>query len=125
MQRRFGLHVTLEEEGEREFLDEATRITLFRALREILVNVAKHAETENADVRFAWRDRRIEITVEDDGVGFDAATPTSGYGLFSVRERLNRLGGSIEIESSPGEGARIVLVAPLPASDEDGDAGLR
>jgi PAS domain S-box-containing protein len=125
MQRRFGLHVTLEEEGERKFLDEATRITLFRALREILVNVAKHAETEEANVRFAWRDRRLEITVEDDGVGFDAATPTSGYGLFSVRERLNRLGGSMEIESSPGEGARIVLVAPLAAADEEGDAGLR
>jgi len=125
MQRRFGLHVTLEEEGERQFLDEATRITLFRALREILVNVAKHAETDAADVRFAWRDHRIEITIEDDGVGFDAATPTSGYGLFSVRERLNRLGGSVEIASSPGEGARIVLAAPLAAADEEGDAGLR
>lgn len=124
MERRFGLHVTLEEEGERQRLDEATRTSLFRALREILVNVAKHAETDGADVRFAWRDGRIEITVEDDGVGFDAATPTSGYGLFSVRERLNRLGGSLEIESSPGEGARIFLAAPLAAADEEGDAGL-
>jgi signal transduction histidine kinase len=89
------------------------------------VATANAALYTGADVRFAWRDRRVEITVEDDGVGFDAATPTSGYGLFSVRERLNRLGGSMEIESSPGQGARIVLVAPLPAADEEGDPGLR
>ena len=78
MQRRFGLHVTLEEDGERQSLDETSRITLFRALSELLVNVAKHAETEDADVRFAWQDRLIEITIEDDGVGFDAAPPPVG-----------------------------------------------
>jgi signal transduction histidine kinase len=121
MQRRFGLHVTVEEEGERQILDETIRITLFRAIRELLVNVAKHAETDCADVRFTWRDRLVEIAIEDHGVGFDAATPTSGYGLFSVRERLNRLGGRTRIESSPGGGARILLAVPLAAADEGGD----
>ena len=124
MERRFGLHVSLEEEGERQSLDETSRITLFRALSELLVNVAKHGETEDADVRFAWQDRLVEISVEDRGVGFDAAVPTSGYGLFSIRERLTRLGGSAQIESSPGKGTRIVLAAPITGAEEERDTGL-
>jgi PAS domain S-box-containing protein len=124
MQRRFGLHVTLEEVGERQPLDETSRITLFRALRELLVNTAKHGKTEDADVRFSWRDRHIEITVEDNGVGFDACAPTSGYGLFSIRERLTHLGGSARIESSRGKGTRIVLTAPIATAEEETDTGL-
>ncbi len=124
MERRFGLHVTLEEEGERQALDETSRIILFRVLSELLVNVAKHGETENADVRFTWQDRHVEIIIEDCGVGFDADAPTSGYGLFSIRERLTRLGGSAQIESSPGEGTRIVLAAPITAAEEETDTGL-
>ena len=110
MERRFGLHVTLEEEGERQALDETSRIILFRVLSELLVNVAKHGETENADVRFTWQDRHVEIIIEDCGVGFDAGAPTSGYGLFSVRERLARLGGarrsSHRLEREPGSSWR-------------------
>ena len=124
MQARFGLHVTLEEGGERQKLDEITRITLFRTLSELLVNVAKHGETEDADVRFAWQDRHVEIIIEDSGVGFDAGAPTSGYGLFSIRERLARLGGDAEIESSPGQGTRIVLTAPIAAAEEQTNTGL-
>ena len=123
MQRRFGLHVTVEENGERQLLDEATRTTLFRALSELLVNVAKHAETGDADIRFAWQDRLVEITIEDDGAGFDPSAATSGYGLFSIRERLTRLGGSAEIESSPGKGTRTVLAAPIAAAEEERDTG--
>jgi PAS domain S-box-containing protein len=121
MQRRYGLHVSLEEDGERQSLDESTRIALFRALSELLVNVAKHAETAEADVRFGWRDGVVEVTIEDKGAGFDAGAPTSGYGLFSIRERLNRLGGRIEVQSSPGRGSRIVLSVPATAAGQRRD----
>jgi PAS domain S-box-containing protein len=121
MQARFGLHVTLEETGERQSLDEIARITLFRALSELLVNVAKHGGTDDADVRFFWQDRHVEIIIEDNGVGFDAGAPSSGYGLFSIRERLTRLGGDVQIESSPGQGTRIVLTAPIAATEEQTD----
>jgi signal transduction histidine kinase len=121
MQRRYGLHVSLEEEGERRLVDEPTRIALFRALSELLVNVAKHAETAEADVRFGWRDGAVEVTIEDKGAGFDAEAPTTGYGLFSIRERMNRLGGRIEVHSSPGKGSRIVLTAPATSADQGRD----
>jgi PAS domain S-box-containing protein len=123
MERRFGLRVTVEEAGKRQPLDETSRITLFRALSELLANVAKHAETKDARVRFVWVDELVEIAVEDDGVGFDARAPTRGYGLFSIRERLTRLGGSARIESSPGEGTRIVLTAPVEAAEAE-DVGV-
>jgi len=124
MERRFGLHVALEEEGERQPLDETSRITLFRALSELLVNVVKHGETEDVGIRFAWQDRLVEITVEDHGVGFDLDAPSSGYGLFSIRERLTLLGGSVQIESAPGKGTRIVLAAPITGAEEERDTEL-
>ena len=110
---RFGLHVTVEDDGERRLLDEATRITLFRALRELLLNVSKHARTDKARVRLWREDGFMKVVVEDEGVGFDPGASASGYGLFSIRERLNHLGGSMQIESRPGKGTRICLVAPI------------
>jgi len=112
---QFGLHVVVKDEGERWPLDEAARTTLFRALREALLNVSKHAGTDKARVRFLREDRLMKVTVEDEGVGFDPEADSRGYGLLSIRERLNHLGGSIQIESSPGEGTRICLTVPVKA----------
>jgi len=118
MERRFGLRVTLEDDGQRVPLDEATRITLFRGLSEALLNVVKHARADKVRVRLWREDRCLRITVEDNGVGFDPSAETGGFGLFSVRERLHHLGGSLEIDSTPGAGSRIVLTGPIADSDE-------
>jgi signal transduction histidine kinase len=121
MKERFGLGVTVEDEGERHSLDDTTRITLFRAVSELLTNVAKHAGTSEAHVHLGWRNGTITISVEDQGVGFDPAAPISGYGLFSIGERLSHLGGSAHVDSAPGKGTRILLTVPfsfLDAEDE-------
>lgn len=112
---RFGLHVIVEDDGGRLPLDEATRSTLFRALREALLNVSKHARTDKAGVRFSREDRYVKVLIEDEGVGFDVDAETRGYGLLSIRERLNHLRGSVEIKSTPGEGTRVCLTAPVRA----------
>ena len=113
VEQRFGIHITLEEDGTRQVLDEATRITLFRSLNELLINAVKHARTDKVRVRI-WRDDQfIRIAVDDEGVGFDAGADTGGYGLLSVRERFNHLGGSLQISSYPGRGTKIVLGAPV------------
>ncbi len=115
IESRFGLHVIVEDAGDRSLLDEAARTTLFRALRELLLNVSKHARTDKACVRF-WRDDRfLKVVVEDEGVGFTSKDESRGYGLLSIRERVNHLGGSMQIESAPGEGTRIYLTAPVKA----------
>jgi signal transduction histidine kinase len=113
MEQRYGLRVTVEEEGEPSGLDEATRISLFRSVNELLINVAKHAKVDCATVRVSNWVKDIMIMVEDRGVGFDSSSIRSKYGLFSIRERLHHLGGILRIESKPDEGTRIILVAPV------------
>ena len=122
-QRRFGLvvHVAKVEEL---VLDEATRVTLFRALRELLVNVAKHASTAEAHVRI-WRAGEVaRLSVEDSGIGFDPEARHQGFGLLALRERVGQMGGSVEIESAVGRGTRIVVSVPVASRDAGAGGGF-
>ena len=100
-------------------LDDDIRILLFRNVRELLFNVIKHAHARKVKVSINRIDININIKVEDDGVGFDpsevAATATghARFGLFSIRERLEQFGGHLQIDSAPGKGSVITLIAPL------------
>jgi signal transduction histidine kinase len=98
-------------------------VTLFRAVRELLFNVVKHAQVRDARVQLGHdADSRIRIVVSDDGAGFEpdvvrAREGTAGsFGLFSVRERLESLGGQLEVDSAPGRGASIILLGPPPGT---------
>jgi signal transduction histidine kinase/ActR/RegA family two-component response regulator len=90
-------------------------ILLFQALREALFNVVKHAGVRAAKVQVARRDDRVHVVVSDMGTGFDPAAleRAEGSGLIRIRERLKLLGGSLDIDSAPGQGSRIMLTAPL------------
>jgi signal transduction histidine kinase len=123
LKRRYGLDVGLDEDGQRWSLDEVTRISLFRSLRELLINVAKHAKTSEAQVRLWGEGRLMLMSVEDQGAGFDQEGIPPGFGLFSIRERLNHLGGSMQIDSVPGEGTKIVVVAPMAAGAPETSTG--
>ncbi len=100
-------------------LGEDMRIVLFQAVRELLVNVAKHAHAKKVKVSASRTGDTIKICVEDDGVGFDPFEVAShrgkegGFGLFNISERLGYLDGSMEISSMPGSGTRVTLIAPL------------
>ena len=99
-------------------LDAAARVVLFKAVRELLVNVAKHAGADAATVCVAVEDGQVLVTVADDGRGFPgeaqpAGVPAEGgFGLFNIREQLRRLGGNVEIDSEPGRGTRVSLRVP-------------
>jgi len=90
-------------------------------VRELLMNIVKHAEAQTATVSI-WRDDdELRVSVEDDGVGFDTSEMekrTRGFGLFSMRQRLTEFGGQVEVESKHGYGTRVTLVAPLECSEE-------
>jgi two-component system sensor histidine kinase UhpB len=121
-ERRFGLAVHIAG-GEELVLDEATRVTLFRALRELLMNVVKHANVGEAHVRI-WRDRSVaRVAVEDSGVGFDPEAGHRGFGLLALRDRVGQMGGSVEIESAVGRGTRVVVSVPASARDAGGEGG--
>jgi PAS domain S-box-containing protein len=93
-------------------------VVLFRAVRELLVNAAKHSCAKRIRIGVSEKYDAFVISVEDDGIGFTAEALQSGsgskkgFGLFSIRERLGQLGGSMEIDSTPGKGARITLSIP-------------
>lgn len=113
---REDLELRFEDDGSPKPLSEDARVTLFQAVRELLVNVIKHAGASTAEVSLCREGDDIRISVEDDGVGFDVgARKASGdeFGLYSIGERLRAIGGAVEIESEPGHGTRIVLRAPL------------
>ena len=121
IEQTFGLRVTVVDDGQPKPLSQEARSILYRAVRELLVNVAKHARTDVAVVETLRLGERIVVSVSDAGVGVDpallSATPRRGLGLLSVRERLSFIGGTAEVRSVPGDGTVAVLSALL-ATDE-------
>jgi PAS domain S-box-containing protein len=118
MKQNYDLEVSVEGEADPVKLDEHIRFVLFRAVRELLINAARHAQTDQARVRFCWQPERVRLEVEDRGKGFDLSqfstySEAPGFGLFSIRERMDNLGGRFDIHSAPGEGTRVTLEVPL------------
>ena len=99
--------------GERETPLEVEQ-ALFRVAQEALANVARHSEAEHADIDLIYTSSTVTLRVADDGRGFDPAGGSGGgFGLQSMRERLVRLGGHVDLESAPGKGTRVTAVCPL------------
>ena len=124
IRKQHDIRVVVEDDGSSKALDEDVCIMLFRALRELMINVVKHAQASSAKIS-TWREGdQVFVAVEDDGIGFDSAQlgaykySTSGYGLFNLQERITHLDGSVQIKSSPGHGTRVLLRSPL-----QGDGG--
>lgn len=98
-------------------LSDDVKATLFHAVRELLFNAAAHSGAREVRVRIERDSREIRVRVEDDGAGFDPAAAASGegLGLFLTSERIEDLGGGLEIDAAPGRGARAALSLPLEA----------
>jgi len=100
-------------------LDDNTRILIFRIVRELLCNIWKHARACNATVSICRVGEHLQLTVKDDGVGFDTTNigrgfgPRGGFGIFSIREQITGIGGRFQVVSSTGAGTRVVVTAPL------------
>ena len=117
---KHGLAVEVQANEAANAQSQEVRVLLFQAVRELLFNVVKHAKTDQAKVELSCTSGgRVKVVVSDLGVGFDPAQPRndknagSGFGLFSIRERLAWLGGTLQIESESGSGTRASIVAPM------------
>ncbi len=115
--RQAGIAVELEVEGDAapRFPPEA-EVQLVRVIQEALTNIRKHAEAKRAWVRIAAGPSGIAISIEDKGHGFDPTTLNKEgprFGVRTMRERVERIGGRLEIESSPGCGTVVRILLPL------------
>ncbi len=110
------LNVELLTEPDLKMPTEDLKIFLFQAVRELLLNVVKHADVGRAVIRLSAEGSELCVTVEDQGRGFDlekiAGQEFKGFGLMNVRERLELLGGRMELLSVPGQGAQFRLYVP-------------
>lgn len=121
-----GIIVDFAEEADAKFIGKNLRGTLYRMVRELLHNIAKHAGAEHASVALKCVGTDFEICVADNGTGFDATevlwqgNKKNCLGLFSIKQRIEYLGGSMTIDSQPDAGSRITLRVPLnPELPED------
>lgn len=119
MCEREGIKIQYEDDKQPKPLNNHMAIILFRSVKELLINIVKHAKARNVKVSFKRNNNKVLISVEDDGVGFTASSRYStemlcrGFGLFSIEERLGQLGGNFEIESMPDHETRASLIVPL------------
>jgi light-regulated signal transduction histidine kinase (bacteriophytochrome) len=113
----YGIKVAVRDDGRPKPLAPEARSILYRAVRELLINVAKHAQTDSATVDAERQAERVVVKVSDPGVGFDDAAISQGprrrLGLISLRERLSHIGGTMQLNSAPGAGTVAILTAPL------------
>jgi PAS domain S-box-containing protein len=105
-------------------LTDDVKVLLYRSIRELLINSVKHSKAEHVKVSLLRSSSDIYIQVEDDGCGFDmsilsdSSTKRKGFGIFSIRERLNHIGGQLKIESAKDKGTKTVIIAPLNIESE-------
>jgi signal transduction histidine kinase len=122
IRKQSGLRIIVKGDGADRNLNTQQRVFLFRAVRELLYNIVKHAGATKAKVRIDGRPEGILVEVADNGSGFDTRVlaekkkePESGFSLFSIREQLQYYGGRLEINSGPGKGTRMIMSLPLKA----------
>jgi glucose-6-phosphate-specific signal transduction histidine kinase len=114
-----GMRVILETEPEDLNLSDDVERDLYFVLREGLMNITRHSHASRADVALRQTENNVQGTLIDDGVGFDVteAKNGQGLGLTSMKERIKKLKGELDITSSPGKGTTISFVLPLAAND--------
>ena len=93
-------------------LDPDMRRQMFLIFKESVNNVVRHADCTQVEIRFTVAKEGLTLSVRDDGKGFDAAQPSAGNGLASMRQRAARLNGSLEVKVDGDQGTQVTLRAP-------------
>jgi signal transduction histidine kinase len=123
MERVYGLNVLIDSDGEQIALKEPAKTTIFRGVRELLINVSKHASCKTARVYYNQQADSIKISVTDQGDGFAydetivSQFGDSGFGLISIKDRIEFIGGDMRIDTAPGCGTCITIIFPLPPAE--------
>lgn len=115
---KYDLKISVEDDKQPKPLSKEVQATLTQCVRELLFNVVKHANVDEARVSLSRNKNKVQVVVEDKGAGFEQdgvnLTPTreGKFGLFNIMERINLMGGNLDIFSQPGEGTKAVIMVP-------------
>jgi signal transduction histidine kinase len=108
-------------------LPEGAELQVLRIVQEALSNVRKHARAHHADIQVEHHDSRIRITVQDDGVGFNPAelgrSEFPRFGLSTMRERAESVGGLFQLDSTPGQGTKVTIEVPARMPNPESSRG--
>lgn len=121
-----GIMTSFKTKGQYIDIKPVISLTVFRIIQEAVNNTKKHAQAKNLLINLEFTDKNLRLCVYDDGVGFDVENTkpksndiNSGFGLVSIRERVELLGGTFEISSKNGNGTRLTIV--IPFMQEEGE----
>jgi len=121
------IKIRFEVTGEQKRLDPVIETVLFRVAQETLTNILRHAQTNTASLRILFEQEKITLTIRDDGVGFIPELTGQGFGLAGISERIELINGLMRVDSAPGKGTTITVVAPtklnqaVPKKPDAGD----
>jgi signal transduction histidine kinase len=124
MERRHKVTVDFVADEEPKPLSEYQRDLVYRSARELLLNAIKHSGAKTIRLEVFRRGEELEVLTADNGLGFDprrVMTPEAGagrFGLFSIKERLQPMGGRLRLSSAPGQGAQARLIIPLSREED-------
>ncbi|MFH1728240.1 MAG: sensor histidine kinase [Pseudomonadota bacterium] len=119
IQKEHNIRTSVYNDKRKKRLDKDLKVFLFQAVRELLINVVKHAQAKNVKININEQNEFIVIELIDDGIGIDdckldtIGDETGGFGLFSIKERIFLFNGSFEISGTLNKGTQIKLLAPL------------
>jgi signal transduction histidine kinase len=82
-------------------------------MQESLANVARHSKASNVEIGLVFSNGEVTLTVTDDGCGFEISNTNTGFGLISMGQRVDTLGGKLTVESSPGKGTSVSCTVPV------------
>jgi two-component system sensor histidine kinase DegS len=118
-----GISIQFEVMGEDNLLTKPVQTAVFRILQEAVNNIAKHAEAQKVSFRLKFHHQKLEVTVEDDGKGFDLeqALSRDQVGIQGMKERAEIIGAQLVLKSTPGSGTIVCLTVPL--YPEEGEGG--
>ena len=107
------LMAEIELDGVAERLPREIEETVYRVVQEALTNIAKHADATAASVTVRRRDGIVELIVTDNGIGIDLGETTTGYGLLGMNERIDLVGGTLDVRPTPGGGTTVTATIPV------------
>ena len=110
-----NLRISFNAEGDLENLDKNIEIMIYRIIQECLQNIIKHADASKVDISITLDNDEIDVTIEDNGVGFDTSLmeEKEGMGMKNIKSRVEFLNGQLDINSQPGNGTVVAFFVPL------------